>query len=190
MEQGNRVRQAPQGIVAPAYEGPQPAHMQQQGMISTPIPLQRQFLVDCKSEVDGQRYQGQFTVRKLSVKDIAKIGVRTTQLNGGFHHDPENPGSGIPAETNFINQMIAYLEVAVLQAPHWFNLEEIYDADLLGEIFQKAAEFENNFFRTVRGQNVAPGSGQDDSSGEGAQPGAAGFASPVVGGEVPDSLEP
>jgi hypothetical protein len=185
----SQFRQAPSGATAPQYSGGGAQHVQQEGLM-TPMQLQKQFFFSHKSEVDGNLYEGQFTVRKLSIKDIARIGVRKTQLNGGYHYDEANPGSGVTAETDWIHQMIAYLEVSLVQQPTWFNLDQIYDPKLLGDIFSKAAEFENNFFRSNRDQNVGPGSGQNDSSGEGKESSAAGHASPVVGGEVPPTLDP
>ena len=186
----NRMRQAPSAATAPAYQGGRPQHFQQEGLINTPLQLQQQFYIEIVSKLDGQTYSGQFTVRKLAIKDIAQIGVRKTQLNGGFHHDEDNPGTGIAVETDWINQMLAYMEIAVVQAPMWFNLNTIYDADILVSVFRKATEFENNFFRPIRDQNGSPGSRQDDSSRESEKSGTVGLVAPVVGGEVSAALEP
>ena len=186
----NQFRSAPAGATAPEFKGNRTQHFQQDGLVSSPIAIQDQFNIDFVSKVDGKRYHGQFTVKKLSIKDIGQIGVRKTQLNGGFHHDPTTPGSGVPPQTDWLNQMIAYLEIALVQMPFWFDLDQIYDPDLLGEIFKNATEYENNFFRTDRGQDVAPGSSKDDSSGESEESGSTGYVAPVVGDQVPNSLDP
>lgn len=189
----NQFRQPPQAAVARQYEGQQqPAHVQQQGLYGAPIDqaLQEQFYLKHVSKLDGKVYEGQFTVKKLSIRDLAVIGVRKTQLNGGYHYNSEVPGAGVDEQTDWINQTIAHLEVALIQWPMWFDLEKIYDSELLGAVFQRAIEFENTFFRPNRGQNVDPGRSQNDSSGTGAESGTAGHVTAVVGGEVPDSLEP
>jgi hypothetical protein len=172
------------------HEKPQPSHVQQTGMHAVPMELTKQFYFKHKSSMDGKVYEGQFTTKKLSVKDLALIGVKKTQLNGGYHFDESNPGAGVNAETDWINTMLAHLEISVIQAPMWFNFETIYDAELLGEVFKRVSEFENSFFRPKRDRNVDPGSSQNDSSRESEESGTAGHVAPVGGGEVSPSLDP
>lgn len=186
----NQFRESNLNAAPPQLSGNQPNHMMQRGLTGTPLNLQRQFFFSYKSEVDGETYEGQFTVKKLSVKDIAQIGVRKSQLNGGYYFDKKNPGTGVPEESDLINEMISYLDIAILQAPIWFDLNNIYDAGLLGSLYGKAAENENNFFRS-RGRVAAdPRSSQNDSSGTGTQSGTSGHVEAVGGGEVPTALEP
>lgn len=188
--QGPQFRHGDQRVVAAPYQSSAPAHIQQTGMMAAPANMQHQFYFKAKSEVDGNTYEGQFTVKKLSIKDIGAIGVRKTQLNGGYHYDDERPGAGVPQEIDMINQMISYLEVAVIQAPMWFDLDQIYDGSILGSIFQQASEFENSFFRSIRKANEPSGSSQDAGSGESPEAGASGRVEEVVGGEVQGSLDP
>jgi hypothetical protein len=170
-------------------QGGRPQHVMQEGLM-TPTTLQHSFMIDHVSDMDGERYQGQFTVRKLSVRDISQIGVRKCQLNGGYHYDEDHPGTGVPPETDWLNQMIAYVETVVIQSPAWFDLNRLYDAKLLGEVFKHASEFETTFFRRKRGHDAGPGSRPDDSSGTDQKPSTAGHIEEVVGGEVPAALEP
>lgn len=186
----NQTRQAPQAVAAQQTNVPQPDHVQQQGLIAAPANLTHQFEFRYTSPLDGHEYSGTFTVKKLSIKDLGQLGVRKVRLNGGFHYSEDNPGSGIDEETDWINTMIAHLELAIVQQPLWFNIELVYDAGLLGELYKKVAEFENQFFRTRRNRNAGSGSGEDASSSQGQGTGTAGHVAKVGGGEVPPSLEP
>jgi len=158
--------------------------------MNTPIDKTRTFNFRYESMVDGQVYEGTFTCRKLSVRDLAQMGVRKVQLNGGYHYDEKNPGCGIEEHIDGMNAVIAHLEVALVQAPFWFKLDDVYDPQLLHEVYQKVVEFENSFFRRPGGQ-VQPGqSGQNASGPAGQNTSSAGSVTAVGGGQVPPSMEP
>jgi hypothetical protein len=142
--------------------------------------------------MDGKTYDGQFTTKKLSIRDMGYIGTRKAQLNGGFHYDENNPGVGIDGETNATNNMIAHLEVCLIQHPPWWDLDKVYDVGLLAEVFSHVAEFENSFFRSMRSnaEADAAGSSPDGRNGENEKSGTAGRVEEVGGGQVPPSLDP
>lgn len=189
VNQPNQTRVASQAQPMAYQPGP-PQHPQLAGMQAAPIPRTKQFWISFRSEMDGQLYEGQFTTKKLSIRDLAAIGVRKVQLNGGYYHDEEKPGVGIDPQTDWMNAMISHLEVALIQAPIWFKVEDIIDGNLLAEIFKQVMEFENSFFRSS-GQVGAPtGSQPDVSSPEGKGTGNIGSVTQVVGGQIPSSLDP
>jgi hypothetical protein len=167
-----------QGNVAPA-----------QPSMGVPMNLQKQFLVRHES-ANGQVYEGQFTCKKLSIRDYAQVNVRKIQLNGGYHHDPSHPGQGIDEDTDWTNQMIAQLEVSLVQQPLWFDLNKIYDLDLLLKVFKEVAQFENEVTSPQRKAAINSGSSQADSGAAGEQSGAAGSVTAVGRGEVQASLDP
>lgn len=161
-----------------------------------------QFTVDWKSQVHEQRMHGTFTVKKLSVKDQAKVRVRQVELNGGLYcvlDDNGNPtGKGVDLSTESLNYMIAYLEVALEQKPIWFDLNELADEELLMHIFQEAMKFENSF----RGREGSPASNGGGLAGgsitslgaNGGTPDASSSNTAVpparlVGGNVPFAVE-
>lgn len=151
--------------------------------------------IDYSSVIDNQRYTGNFTFKKLSIRDLAALGVRKTQLNGGLHHDPANPGRGVDEQTDEFNGMIAHLELCIVEAPPWWNLDQISDVELVGKLYQEAMTFENSFLR--RGQGTANLEGSQPSGDSQAGREAAGkasdvpgAASEVVGREVQAALEP
>lgn len=154
--------------------------------------LQDTFDIDYRSEINDEIYVGQFTIRKLSIKDHGRLGTRRSQLNGGMYYDEENPGVGIDEETHMTNNMVAHFEVAIVQAPTWWNLDEIYDPGLLTEVFKHIVEFENSFFRSkgARKDNDDGRSSQADSNGESEKSRAAGHVKEVGRGQIQPSLDP
>lgn len=189
---GPQFRQAqPQdGRLAPpqVQAGVQQAVQQQYGMAAANA-SQHSFFFRYESQVDGRVYEGQFTVRKLSLRDITMLGVRKVQLNGGYHYDERNPGQGIEEHVDSMNAMVAHLELALVQQPVWFNLAELYDAELLAKLYFQVMDFENNFFRRrdeagPRG-GVPTGSSPANNGSVTNRP-----VTEVGGGEVPPSLDP
>ncbi len=102
-------------------------------------------------DVTGEILEGTFTVKRLSVRDRSQIGMRKSQLSGGMYcvrnDDGEPTGQGLDEDTEYLNGMIAHLEVSLIQKPSWFNLAEIADLGLVREVYEKVWEFETSFFR-------------------------------------------
>lgn len=152
------------------------------------------FTVDQVSEIDGQRYYGKFTTRKMSISDLAALGVRVTQLNGGFHHDPKKPGYGVDQGTHELNYMMAHLEIALVDYPEWWNPDTIVDIDLVGTVFEEVLAHENSFPRRARsaadGNSGSDGAEQGLSQGNDSGSPTGGTAREVVDEEVQAALEP
>ena len=164
--------------------------MEMGAMTSVPVHLRHQFDIDYVSEMDGQRYEGKFTCKKLSIRDMGRMQVRKIELNGGYHYDEKNPGKGIDEMSDLTNMMISHLEVGLIQSPVWFNLEELYDVGLISEVFKRVAEFETSFSSPTKRAAFNMGSRTNDSGKKSAGTGNVGSVTPVGGGEVPTSLEP
>jgi hypothetical protein len=167
-----------------------PAHPQQIGMTAVPTDKIHTWNFSHFSKVEQRQYDGQFSCKKLSVMELSRLGVRKTQLNGGFHFDENKPGAGVEEHIDDMNSMIAHLEIAIIQAPVWFNLDYVYDPELLQLIYREVAKFENSFFRRERSMPEFGQSGPDDRSREGSQSGSTGHIKAVGGGEVPPSMDP
>jgi hypothetical protein len=156
---------------------------------AAPIVARSEFFMRFLGE-DGKVLEGQFTVRRLSIREIGMVSVRRVQLNGGFYYNEKTPGQGIDETTDWTHQMIAHLELALVQKPLWFDLNTIMELDILCEVYTKVMEFENTFRNRQRGATTVVGSGQSGSLGEGKQSGNAGSITPVVGGQVQAALQP
>lgn len=148
------------------------------------------FSVDIKTP--QQRYEGTFTVKKLTVRDLAAMGVRRVQLNGGLHYDPENPGKGIDSMTNEFNAIFAHLEFAVIDAPKWWDLDALTDMAVVSAVYQEVLDFEAKFLGYGKdpSDNQQGRSSQDDSSSAQSEADDDRHAPQLVGKEVQSALEP
>jgi hypothetical protein len=153
------------------------------------------FLIEHKSEQDDMEYNGKFTTKKMSIADMAALGVRKTQLNGGYHYSEGTPGLGVDAGTDDFNSMIAHLEISLQDFPIWWDLENISDVDLIGMVFKEVLNHENSFLERrrraaadARSQPTAAGEGDSAEAADGS--GAGGVAGEMVGEEVLAALEP
>ena len=143
---------------------------------------------------DGTRYSGRFTTKRLSIADIVRLGVRKSEINGGYYYDPEQPGKGIDFSTDELAAIIAHLEISLKDFPKWWNLEAISSVDVLTEVYQEVASFEESFSRQPR-QTTPQDNGsvrgvQRDSGGNLSESDVRGVVSDVVDEEVQASLEP
>lgn len=154
--------------------------------------LLKTFTIDITSITDDTRYKGKFTTKKLSVSDLAAIGVRKIQLNGGFHFDPEKPGHGIEESTDNLNSWIAHLEVALVETPEWWDLEKITDMDVLSAVYQEVILFENSFLARKRDAERARhmGTGEDGGEEDQEESRSDRVSSSLVESEIQSALEP
>ena len=156
------------------------------------------FNVKYKSPETGQIVEGTFTTKRLSIRDRSEIGRRRSQLAGGMYcvrDDEGNPtGQGLDEETDYLNAMIAHLEVSLVQKPQWWDLQEISDLGLVREVYQQVGEFESSFFRLGQKDGGPEGGGRDgvgaeNGSSEPAATGSGDVPTPVVGEEVQAALD-
>jgi len=100
------------------------------------------------------------------VRDRSQVGMRKSQLAGGMYcvrDDEGNPtGQGLDEDTDYLNGMIAHLEVALIQKPSWFNLAELADLGLVREVYGAVFDFETSFFRLGQKDGDTPESGSDN----------------------------
>jgi len=149
------------------------------------------FRVDYDSELDDRNYQGTFTCKKMSIQDKTKQAVVKTQLNGGMHYDPKNPGYGLDEETDRMNGVLAHLAIALTDAPDWWNLDEISDLAVIYEVYKEVAEHEASFRRGKKAnRNNAGSASAGDSNSEDRASNRSGASSTVVDEEVQAALEP
>ena len=104
----------------------------------------KSFSIDVVSEMDRQRYMGTFTVKKLTLGDLSRLGARKAQLCAGYTVGVDG-GSNIDAGTSMLNEMIAHCEIALLSKPEWFDPEKLIDPALLNKVYEEVARFEANF---------------------------------------------
>lgn len=158
------------------------------------------FSIEYKSEMEQKTYQGQFTSRIATVMDKSKINVRRSQLNGGMycHKDDQDvpTGRGIDETTEYMNHVIAFLEIVLMQKPVWWVLEgegAITEWDLIEAVFKEVMSFENSFRTGGRSTSESKGSSQSSEGNGQTKPSQANLgdnAPKVVDRQVQTALDP
>ncbi len=146
------------------------------------------FNIDYKSDVDDTRYTGAFTVKRLGIADLASLGVRKAQLNGGYYHDVKNPGRGVDSDTDEMNAILAHLDVCLVKIPDWWDMSNVSDIGLLYAVYQEVMAFESSF--RGRGSNGPTVSGEETSEETREGTGQPPAVREVVDAKVQASLEP
>ena len=155
-----------------------------------PVHLRHTFNISHKSELDNKLYEGQFTTKKLSIREQANVAVTKSKLNGGFYHDDSKPGVGIDELTDITNGMLAHLEICLIQKPGWFSLDNVYDTDLVIAVWKEVAKFESSFSSPLGRAAASNGSSQVDSGETSQGAGAVGRVTAVGSAEVQSALDP
>lgn len=143
------------------------------------------FEINHVSEEDNTTYRGTFSCKKLSIRGYTQLQVAKARLNGGMYHVPNSPGVGIDAATDYLNGMLAQLEVSLVDTPDWWKLDEIGDMELVSLVFSEVVKFENSFRKRNDDSDRQGGSEKENSDTN-----AGGNARAVVGEEVSAALEP
>lgn len=117
--------------------------------------LEKSFSIDHYCEGEERRYSGRFTVRKLTIGDLSRLGARKAQLCGGLSYDPAT-SKGIDPATAMLNEMIAHCEIALIDKPEWFDTDKITDVGLLNAVYEEVASFEANFLGRPKTERQEP----------------------------------
>ena len=105
-------------------------------------PREKTFRVNYYSNEENRRFQGSFTVKRPTIMQSMQIeGIKSTILEGKYF-DPRNPGCGVSPGMATMAEMMAFLKVAVIQAPDWWEGGDgdFSDPTLLFEIYKEAQE--------------------------------------------------
>lgn len=90
----------------------------------------------------GKRWSGRFTNRILSILDRQRVKVLKARMSGGL------PVAALDADIWTLNEMIAHLSISLIKRPIWAEeLTDLYDEDLIGQIYEEVAAHEARFFR-------------------------------------------
>jgi len=153
------------------------------------------FQIDIVDEDTGTRLQGTFTTRRMSIKDIGAVGVKKTQLCGGMYcvrDDNGAPtGQGIDEETEWLNGMIAHLEICLMQKPIWFKLEDITNIEIVRAVYAEVMKFENSYKsrRRPAADQGSDGVRPQEGVAQPAQANTGSAPTPVVGQKVSSALD-
>lgn len=91
----------------------------------------------------GEEKTGAFTAKYMGIGARLRMGtIRAKLLDGA-------PNQSVDAMTDDVAYMIAYLTVAFIKTPKWFNYDELDEYDDLRELYDEVYNFQNAF----RGKN-------------------------------------
>lgn len=104
--------------------------------------------------VGGEKKKGTFKAKYLGVASRLRIGtIRAKLLDGA-------PSQSVDTLTDDIAYMIAYLTVALIKIPNWWNYEEIDEISDLRDMYLEVY----NFIQSFRGQNETDTNAGDSST--------------------------
>lgn len=108
---------------------------------------ERSFTLDYLDK-RGRRWVGDFTMRVLTMRDTIQLGLIKARLAGGV------PLTHLDPDTALTLEVIAHLSVALTAAPPWAkDLLALYDAGVVGAIYEEVAKYEARFREAVPGQS-------------------------------------
>lgn len=90
---------------------------------------------------------GTFTVKRASLGDLSQFGIVKARLNGG-----QNVDRGI----DWMNEMIAFCQVTLTDAPAWWDPIEMYDQTILVAVYGHVRSFQDSFRNRRVGQQRGP----------------------------------
>jgi hypothetical protein len=129
-----------------------------------PVSYTKSFIVEDQDPVTGKKQVGTFTVKRITIGDLSTYGMLKARMAGGqVNLDP------VPA---WINEQIALCQVALTETPKWWNPAELFDDELLNEVYNHVRQFQDSF-RILVGE----GRGQAQDGG-----------SPAIGAGVAPAL--
>lgn len=151
------------------------------------------FNFQYKDQDTGQILEGQFTAKRLTVNDKAKLGVNVSQRCGGMHcvrdDSGEPTGQGITADTEFTNTMLAHLELVLIQKPVWFDFNNLNDMQLVREVYERVVDHELRLKSGGGGTNGSGDVGTQNRSEKSQGTDSGNVLKAVVGKEVQASLD-
>lgn len=94
------------------------------------------FTVEWNNPETGITYMGVFTAKRPTLADAGQIAIIKARLCGGERVD---------ADIDFVNEMIAYLQVVLTKFPDWWTPHEFFDASPLRKVWDHVRGWQDSF---------------------------------------------
>lgn len=98
-------------------------------------PFEKTFAIEERGD-DGKMYAGDFTIKRLSIGNLGRVGTEIARLNGG---------NTVDQTTDYINTAIAHFKFAIVKAPDWFDVDKLYEPKVIKKVFDTILEHERSF---------------------------------------------
>lgn len=109
-----------------------------------------EFEVNVKGSITGQEYEGKFKSRIPNLRTQAMIAKTYAFYNAGFE-------ATLDAQIKNLHRMAAYLKHTITEAPEWFMHTDygydLYDENVVSEIYFKVLKYEEEWLNTVWGKD-------------------------------------
>ena len=94
------------------------------------------FTVNCTT-AKSEELSGTFTVHRPNMGEMIRIGVAEARELGGM--------SNVDPATAMVASMIATLEIVIDVHPDWWKPRELYDAEVIQEVYNKYVDYLRQF---------------------------------------------
>lgn len=110
--------------------------------------MEHTFSVSLDGDETKKHYEGTFTYRRPNLLKRAEISKMCTRLSGDLQN--------LPLATRLFNEMCAVLFYCLDEAPNWWegsnNGRDLYDINVLQNVYNQCMEFEETWSKKVWGE--------------------------------------
>jgi hypothetical protein len=109
------------------------------------------FYVEFKDPNTGKTLAGDFSIKRLTLAEVGRMGAEVARLNGGQQVD---------STTDALHAMIAQCKMSITSAPNWWDPENVYELALLEKVFGEVLKFERSFRSSASEPSNVPAGGE------------------------------
>jgi hypothetical protein len=119
--------------------------------IPTLPPMEHTFTIDVRGSDTGQQFQGSFTYKRPNLRAKSNAAKLAARLN----EDLKN----LDEDTKLLHSILAELRFSLVQYPDWWQKSdfglELYDVNVVFDIYRACIDFENSWVEKVWGNQEA-----------------------------------
>lgn len=108
--------------------------------------MQQELFFEATGEVTRITFSGTFKCKIMNNKERILVEKMSSSLNGNIE---------VPLTVSNYNYMLSYLNYSLLETPRWWQDSdfgaELYDANVVEELYKQVLEFENSWTKSVWG---------------------------------------
>ena len=110
------------------------------------------FNLEAKGSETGKSWKGNFSFKRLNYRQKLDASKYAAQLNGDL--------ATLPPNIKFTNDVLALLKFGLIEYPKWWEESnfglELYDDNIIAELFNKVDEFEQKWRKEIETLNKDP----------------------------------
>jgi hypothetical protein len=119
--------------------------------IATLPAMEHTFTIDVRGTDTGQQFQGTFTYKRPNLRSKSNAAKLAARLN----EDLKN----LDDDTKLLHSILAELRFSLVQFPEWWQKSdfglELYDANVIFDVYRACVDFENAWTDKVWGNQEA-----------------------------------